>query len=442
MINTNALHTDLYQITMMLSYFQSGKANVPAKCEMFTRRLPKNRRFMLVAGLNKVLDYLEQLHFTDAQIEALKEIPALRKAFTRDFENYLRNFKFTGTVHAVPEGTVLFENEPFLRVEAPLAQVQLVETFILSAINHQTMVASKAARMVLAAEGRPLMEFGTRRTHCESAVDAARAAYIAGFVGTSNVEAFYRYDVPVRGTMAHMLVMASNNEREAFKQYGKVFENSTYLIDTYDTMQGLENALDVLGDNISAVRIDSGDLVVMTRKVKEVLKEKGRQDIKVILSSDLDEYALVELSGTEYDGAGIGTKLVTSEDSPSLGGVYKLVEIEGRPVAKFSTNKVTYPGPHQIYREINDGKFVNDIIGNEKEDSYDFLKKERLLIPVMAGGKRNHFERLGDIAARARQQLESLPDAAKTIVGPEYHYPVDVSDNLKTLLQRCKEEKK
>lgn len=441
---TRALHTDLYQLTMMLAYFQNGRAEVPAKCEMFARRLPAKRKFMLAAGLTSVLDYLEGISFTDAQIEALKEVPALRKAFTRDFENYLRNFKFTGTVHAVPEGTILFQNEPFLRVEAPLAQAQLVETFILSAINHQTMIASKAARMTLVAGDKPLMEFGTRRTHGEAAIDAARSAYIAGFIGTSNVEAFYRHGVPVRGTMAHMLVMASESEKEAFASYGRVFENSTYLIDTYDTLQGLDNALEVLGDNISAVRIDSGDLARMSKQVRQVLKEKGREDIKIILSSDLDEYELENLSENgDFDGAGIGTRLVASDDSPSLGGVYKLVEIEGRPVAKFSKNKVTYPGPHQVYRDVDgQGKFSGDTLGVDKEGAFEFVEKKQLLIPVMREGERLYHETLGDITSRAREQMNMLPDEAKSIYDSDYSYPVAASEKLKTLLEQCKKDQK
>jgi nicotinate phosphoribosyltransferase len=265
---TFALHTDLYQMTMLASYFHQGRHEEKAVCEMFCRRLPKNRRFLVVAGLQKSLRYLEGLRFTDAQIEILKEVPGFRKAMTQPFIEYLRCLRFTGDVDAMPEGTVAFENEPLLRVHAPLGEAQLVETFLLSAINHQTMIASKAARVVLALGGRPALEFGTRRTHPEAAVDVARAAYIAGFEATSNVEAFDAFGVPARGTMAHMYIMGSSSEREAFANYGKLFEHSTYLVDTYDTLEGVKNALDVVGAGVSSVRLDSGDLVKLSREVR------------------------------------------------------------------------------------------------------------------------------------------------------------------------------
>ena len=246
MADTHALHTDLYQLTMLASYFHQGRHEERAVCEMFVRRLPKNRRFLLVAGLEKALRYLEGLRFTDRQIDTLQQIPGFKKAMTQPFMEYLRGFRFTGDVDAMPEGTVAFENEPLVRVQAPLGEAQLVETFLLSAINHQTMIASKAARVVLALGDKTALEYGTRRTHPDAAVDVARAAYIAGFEATSNVEAFDAFGVPARGTMAHMYIMGSSSEREAFAQYAKLFDNSTYLVDTYDTLEGVKNALDVV----------------------------------------------------------------------------------------------------------------------------------------------------------------------------------------------------
>jgi nicotinate phosphoribosyltransferase len=444
-LSTAALHTDLYQLTMVASYFHRGMHETPAVCEMFVRRLPKNRRFLVAAGLEQALAYLRELRFTDAQIEALKDIPAMRHAMSYEFIEYLRRFRFTGDVHAVPEGTIVFQNEPMLRVEAPLAEAQLIETFLLSTLNHQTMIASKAARVVLAADGRPVLEFGTRRTHAHAAVDVARAAYIAGFAGTSNVEAFYRFDVPARGTMAHMYIMASASEEEAFRHYAELFPSSTYLVDTYDTLRGTELAVDVVGDGVKSVRLDSGDLGQLSKEVRALLNEKGREDVQIVVSSDLDEYALEALAvDGAVDAAGVGTRLATSDDAPSLGGVYKLVQIGDRAVAKLSESKVTYPGAHQIYRYLEDGKLAHDALGLADERSYAFVNAEALLIPVMRKGHVVHRESIHDMRDRCREQVALLPESLRTI-GPrtdkhESHYEVRPSEQLNALLERCRQE--
>lgn len=443
-MNSLALHTDLYQITMMAAYFHNGRAKNSnmAICEMFVRRMPKNRRFMVAAGLADVIDYLENLRFTDSQIEFLRSVPSMRKVMTVDFVEYLRSFRFTGSVRAVPEGTILFQNEPFIQIVAPLIEAQLVETFILSKINYQTMIASKAARVVLAAKGRPVLEFGTRRTNPEAAIDVARASYIAGFEGTSNVEAAYRHDIPVRGTMAHMFVMASGSEEEAFSQYGKVFERSTYLVDTYDTLNGVRTALRTLGENISAVRLDSGDLASLSKEVRNILKEEGREDVKIMLSSDLDEYELQKLNESgDFDGAGVGTRLATSDDSPSLGGVYKLVQINSTPVAKFSESKVTYPGGKQVYREMKDGLYVRDFLGYHFERSYDYLNKTPLLASIMQDGKITYKDSIHRIRQRVRDGLNSLPEELKIIDKTDDHvnsYQVVPSERLLDLLEKCR----
>lgn len=440
-MTSQALHTDLYQLTMMAAYFHNGNHKTPAKCEMFIRRLPKNRRFVVAAGLEQVLEYLYNLRFTDSQIEALKEIPALRPAMTAEFVDYLRTFRFTGTVYAVPEGTIIFENEPFIRVEADLAQAQLVETFILSTINHQSMVASKAARVVLAARGKPVLEFGSRRTHSEAAVSVARAAYIAGFDGSSNVEAHYKYGVPARGTMAHMFIMTYGDEELAFSKYHKVYDKSMYLVDTYDTLNGVRNALKVAGEGLKGVRLDSGDLGKLSKEVRALLKSEGREDVKVFLSSDLDEYELETLNDLgDYDGAGVGTRLATSDDSPSLGGVYKLVEIGGTPVAKFSESKVTLPGPKQVYRCYKDGKMVCDVLGTVDEGAFEFVNRKPLLTKVMDGRTVLYKETIHDMRQRAREELSSLPDNLREIMRTDAHerlYDVRPSDKVKSLLIDC-----
>jgi nicotinate phosphoribosyltransferase len=422
MTATFALHTDLYQLTMLAAYFHHGEAQRRATCELFVRRLPQNRRFLVAAGLEHALRYLQGLRFSDAQIESLKQVSGLRKAMTPDFIEYLRGFRFRGDVWAMPEGTVAFENEPLLRVEADLGEAQLVETFLLSCINHQSMIASKAARVVLALDGRAALEFGSRRTHPAAAVDVARAAYIAGFEATSNVEAFDAHGVPARGTMAHMFIMASASEDEAFRKYAKIFSRSTYLVDTYDTLKGVEAALDAVGDDVTSVRLDSGDLADLSKKTRALLKSRGRDDVKIVLSSDLDEYEIERLVREgDFDVAGVGTRLASSDDAPSLGGVYKLTRIDNRPVAKLAEGKVTYPGAHQVYRVENDGHYAYDWLGLDREPSYPFVGSTPLLVQAMSRGRPTpRFEHHGEetievMRARCRENIAHLPSALRVI---------------------------
>ncbi len=374
----DALRTDLYQLTMAAGYFHRGMTGAVATCEMFVRRLPRRRRYLLAMGLERLLGYLEGLRFDEEEIAYLATIPALRDAMTPAFSAYLRDFRFTGDVWAVPEGTVVFANEPMVRVRAPIVEAQIVETFLLSAINHATMVASKAARVVHAAglqngpTPRPaaeVMEFGTRRTHPDAAVDAARAAYCAGFSGTSNVEAGRRFGVPVLGTAAHMWTMAHATEEEAFAGYVATFPSaSILLIDTYDTLRGARRAAEVAGDKLKGVRLDSGDLYALSRAVRTILDEHGCPTARIVASGDLNEHRIAELraAGAPIDVYGVGTDLVTSIDAPSLGGVYKLVEIdrggETTPIAKFSEGKATLPGAHQVHRFHEGGRIVRDVI--------------------------------------------------------------------------------
>lgn len=365
---SSALHTDLYQLTMMAANYHQRRGNTIASCELFVRKLPQNRKYIVVAGIEQALEYLQNVKFSDNDIEVLKQNPIMRPVMTPDFVRYLRGFSFEGIVRCVPEGSIVFANEPIISITGRLNELQLIETYLLSCINYNSLIASKASRMIHAAQGRSLYEFGTRRTHVESSVDAARAAYIAGFDGSSNVEAFSRYGIPARGTMAHMYVMAHKSEKIAFEEYGKIFKNSTYLVDTYDTLQGVKNAVEACGENIAAVRIDSGDLSRLSLEVKEYLKSIKREDIKIFLSGDLDEYRLDELSKNGYyDAAGVGTKLVSSDDSPSIGAVYKIVEIGYKGVVKLSEGKNTYPQPKQVYRFISEGKMDKDVIGLTRE---------------------------------------------------------------------------
>ncbi|APR79430.1 Nicotinate phosphoribosyltransferase [Minicystis rosea] len=416
----DALHTDLYQLTMAAGYFHRGLVSASATCEMFVRRLPRRRRFLLSMGLERVLRYLEELSFTEEQIAYLGTVPALRDAMSPDFCDFLRRFRFTGDVWAAKEGTAVFATEPLVRVRAPIVEAQIVETFLLSAMNHATMIASKGARVVLAAGDAQVIEFGTRRTHPDAAVDAARAAYAAGFVGTSNVEAGMRFGIPVMGTAAHMWTMAHPSEEAAFEGYVATFPNaSILLIDTYDTLRGAERAARIAKDKLRGVRLDSGDLLALSREVRKILDANGCSTAKIVASGDLNEYRIAELraASAPIDMYGVGTDLVTSIDAPSLGGVYKLVELDrdgvAMPIAKFSEGKGTLPGPHQVYR-VRDagGRLLRDVItlADEQPELADGERAEALLVPVMAGGKRTETaEPIATIRARAQAELAALP---------------------------------
>ena len=416
----DALRTDLYQLTMAAGYFHRGMTEVTATCEMFVRRLPRRRRYLLAMGLARLVDYLEHLRFTDEEIAFLATVPAMRDAMTPAFASYLRGLRFTGDVWAVPEGTAVFAGEPLVRVRAPIVEAQLVETFLLSAVNHATLVASKAARVIHAAGDAGVMEFGTRRTHPDAAVDAARAAYCAGFAGTSNVEAGRRFGVPVMGTAAHMWTMAHPTEEAAFAGYVATFPSaSILLIDTYDTLRGAHRAAEVARDKLQGVRLDSGDLLSLSRAVRAILDEHGCKGASIVASGDLNEHRIAELraAGAPIDVYGVGTDLVTSIDAPSLGGVYKLVELtrdgETTPIAKFSEGKATLPGAHQVYRWHDaSGTLARDVIAldGESAESLGPGTPEPLLVPVLRGGARvGPAEPLDGVRARARRTLAALP---------------------------------
>ena len=425
----DALLTDLYQLTMAAGYFHRGMTSAIATCEMFVRRLPRRRRFLLAMGTERVLRFLEELRFTDEQIAYLCTVPALRDAMTPPFQEFLRGFRFTGDVWAVPEGTAMFANEPFVRVRAPLVEAQIVERFLLSAVNHGTMVASKAARVVIAAGGAPVIEIGSRRTHPDAAVDAARAAYAAGFVGTSNVEAGMRFGIPVMGTAAHMWTMAHPSEEEAFEGYVATFPNATILlIDTYDTIRGAARAARIARDKLKGVRLDSGDLLALSRGVRDVLDQHGCKSAMIVASGDLNEHRIAELraAGAPIDVYGVGTDLVTSIDAPSLGGVYKIVELDRggvrMPIAKFSEGKATLPAPHQVFRFRDaDGRLARDVVAlsDEAADAVGEGSAEPLLAPVMTGGQRvAPAPSLDAIRSRARAEITSLPPELLEIPEP------------------------
>ncbi|HUP04728.1 MAG TPA: nicotinate phosphoribosyltransferase [Bryobacteraceae bacterium] len=379
-----ALLTDLYELTMAAGYFQAGKTDEVATFELYVRHLPRNRNYVVAAGLPQVVDYLLNLRFTPEEIAYLRGLPPFQKAPPEFFE-YLRQLRFTGDLFAVPEGTPLFAGEPMLTVRAPIVEAQIPETYLLAAATFPTLVASKAARCVAAAGGRPVVEFGTRRAHTpEAGVLGARAAYIGGCAGTSNTLAGYRYGIPVMGTAAHSWVMSFAGELEAFRHLQRTLgESAVQLIDTYDTLEGARRAAK-LGRPLWGVRLDSGDLAALTRQVRAILDEAGCADAKIMASGDLDEYKIRDLvrGGAPIDSFGVGTELATSADAPAMPAAYKLVELDiqgiKRFTAKYSEEKTSYPGAKQVFRDVE-----RDVIARSGECG----RGEALLRPVILSGR-------------------------------------------------------
>jgi nicotinate phosphoribosyltransferase len=436
--HNSALLTDLYELTMAAAYFADG-LNVRASFELFVRSLPRERGFLIAAGLEQALDFLEEVRFREDEIEFLGQQPVFSH-IKSEFFDYLRSFRFTGEVWAVPEGTPVFGDEPLLRVTAPIIEAQIVETYLLSTLTFQTMIASKAARVTSAAQGRPVIEFGSRRAHGpEAGVLAARAAYIGGCAGTSNLEAGRRFGIPIFGTLAHSFVMAYTNEEDAFKKFHQLFpEHSVLLVDTYDTLAAVDK---IIANDLhpTAVRLDSGDLLELSLRGRQRLDEAGLSETKIFASGDLDEYAIADLlaQGAPIDAFGVGTALATSVDAPALGGVYKLVDIESDGLAsyraKLSEEKATYPGRKQIFRFHDpDGSFRGDIIACADEQ---FPRDEPLLHCVMQQGRRlNPSPELGLIQQHARQQIQKLPETCRRLRQPE-PYVITVSQRLENLLR-------
>lgn len=418
--------TDLYQLTMAAGYFVQGMKQT-ATFELFVRDLPEHRAYLVAAGLEQALHYLSRLRFRDRFIKYLRSQPVFGNV-PREFFEYLGEFRFLGDVHAAPEGTVMFAGEPILRVTAPLLHAQIVETYLLTTINFQTLVASKASRVVGAAKGRNVVDFGTRRAHGPQAgALAARAAYIAGCTATSNVMAGLELGIPIVGTAAHSWTMAFPTEEEAFEKYHEVFPDHTVLlIDTYDTVQGAKRAIQI-GRKLRGVRLDSGNLAALAKQVRKMLDDAGLTQAKIVASGDLNEYKIADLlaHGAPIDIFGVGTEMVTSRDDPAIGGVYKIVEVEegGRPVpkAKWSEDKATYPHRKQVFRESDSaGKWERDMIGLADED----LPGEPVLQPAMRGGEIiMDMPTAAAIRERALEQVSRLPVEARD-VNPSSEYPV------------------
>jgi nicotinate phosphoribosyltransferase len=406
----SGLNTDFYELTMAAGYFCSGLDGRKAAFELFVRKLPEGRSCLVAAGLAQALDFLESLRFEREEIEYLRGLGPFLRLPDAFFEK-LGRLRFTGDVHAIPEGTPVFAGEPILRVEAPVIQAQIVETCLLSLINFETSVATKAARIVEAARGRDVMEFGTRRAHGpEAGVLAARAAYVGGCAGTSNVLAGHRFGIPVSGTMAHSWVMAFPREEDAFAAFCRTFPDSTILlIDTYDTIAGARLAAAACR-TLQGVRIDSGNVVDLSREVRRILDSAGCGGAKIVVSGDCNEFVIDAMleAGAEVDIFGVGTELATSKDAPALGGIYKLVamETEGKEKfpAKISEAKETHPGRKQVFRFFGpDGSYLEDVIALAHEKAPDGALP--LLSRVMHRGK---------IEKEARPPLEKTREGSLT----------------------------
>jgi nicotinate phosphoribosyltransferase len=435
----SALLTDFYQLTMLAAYRAHGMEDI-AVFEFFVRKLPKGRGFLVAGGMEQVLEFLEQVHFSGDEVAWL----ARQGRFSPEFLDWLAGFRFTGDVHAVPEGALVFPNEPLLRVTAPLPQAQLVETRIVNLLQFQTLIATKAARAVLVGRGKLLIDFGLRRAHgAEAGLLAARASYLAGYDGSATMLAGQKFGVPTYGTMAHSFIQAHASEAAAFEKFARAYpEGTTLLIDTYDTEEGarrvvaLAQKLRAEGIPIRGVRLDSGDLGEHARKVRAILDDGGCGEVRIFASGGLDEREIDRLlsAGAPIDGFGVGTSLVTSEDAPALDCAYKLQEYAGVPRRKRSEGKATWPGRKQVYRRF-------DAAGTPAGDTLtvegDRCEGVPLVVPVMQGGKRlGATPTLAQSRAQCMEALRRLPAHLKSL-DSSGGYPVEVSAALQRLAEEA-----
>jgi nicotinate phosphoribosyltransferase len=431
----SALVTDLYQLNMVQAYLDLGERE-PAVFEFFVRHLPQRRNFLMAAGLEQVLDFIEGLRFSSAELDWL----AATGRFRKNLIDYLAALRFSGDVHAMPEGTLFFPNEPILRVTAALPEAQLIEPRVLNFLQFQSMIAAKAARMVLAAPGKQLVDFGLRRAHsAEAGVLAARASYIAGFAGTATVAAQELFGIPIFGTMAHSFVQVHDDEATAFENFARSRPNDlTLLLDTYDTeaaarkVVALAPRLKAAGIAIKGVRLDSGDLIALSREVRRILDEGGLRDVTIFASGGLDEDSLAAMLDAQapIGGFGIGSSLTTSSDAPGLDCAYKLVEYAGAPRRKKSAGKATLPGRKQVWRRFGaDARMLADTISLADDER----PGEPLLTLVMKGGKRiAPSPALDKVRAHAARSLERLPEPLRRLDrGP--NFPVEVAEPLRQL---------
>lgn len=431
MISANPFLTDLYQLTMLQGYMNRGM-DQEATFELFLRRLPKNRNFVITAGLAQVVEYLENLRFSDHDLQYLKST----NLFSSLFLSYLESFRFEGGLNAIPEGTPVFANEPLIQITAPLPQAQFIESRLINIVHYQSLIATKAARMRLMHPDSMMIDFGFRRAHgAEAGVMAARAAYLVGFDATATVSAGASFGIPVSGTMAHSFVQAHENESDAFRHFAKTFpQNTILLVDTYDVKAGIQNAIRIAdeGYTIKGIRIDSGNLAANASVARKLLNQAGLTDTKIIVSGNLDEFAIERLKkeNAPIDGYGIGTRLTTSEDCPNLDLVYKMQELSGKPIKKFSENKNTLPGSKQVYRDFGSDGYMN-------HDTLDLTKSKNegapLLLPALENGKRiSALPDLKESRADCQKSLLALPPKLRSLEHTEL-YEVRIGKELASL---------
>ncbi|MGO9352149.1 MAG: nicotinate phosphoribosyltransferase [Mycobacterium sp.] len=433
-----ALFTDLYEVTMAQAYIAEHMSGTAVFETMF-RRLPQGRSYVMAAGLSDVLDFLEAFQFQPEDIDYLRGL----RLFTEEFLQYLSAVRFTGDVWAVPEGTVVFPNQPIVQVIAPILEAQLAETFVVNQIHLQSVIASKAARVVGAARGRMVVDFGARRAHgTDAALKVARAGYLAGIAGTSNLLAAREYGIPAFGTMAHSFIQAFDNELDAFDAFARLYPGTTLLVDTYDTLHGVDHVIELAKRrndfDVAAIRLDSGDLGALSKAARAKLDAAGLNQVEIVASSGLDEYRIAALmdDGCPIDAFAVGTKLAVAQDAPALDMAYKLVEYDGIGRTKFSSGKVIYPGRKQVVRRLDHGVFAGDTIGQPDEQ----LDGEPLLMPVMKNGRRllQHDPGLPASRSWARQQIDRLPPQLRSLEAIGWSYPVDISPGIAGELERLR----
>jgi nicotinate phosphoribosyltransferase len=424
-----ALLVDLYELTMLQACWRE-QMDRPAVFSLFARRLPPSRNYLLACGLDDALHFLETLRFDGPALDFL----ASRKELSLEFVDWLSRLRFTGDVYAVPEGTPVFADEPLLEVVAPMPEAQLAETFLMNQVHLQTVLASKAARVVEAARGRAVVDFGIRRMHgTDAAMKSARAFHIAGVAATSNVLAGAVYGVPISGTMAHSYIQAHDDETEALRRFAELYPDSVLLVDTYDTLEGVKKVVELaraLGDRfrVRGVRIDSGDLGTLAFRARRLLDDAGLRDVAVFASGGLDEHSIADLvdRGVPVDGFGVGTAMGVARDAPALDMAYKLVAYDGRGRTKLSPGKPILPGRKQVFRFEADGRAVRDVIARFDEA----LPGRPLLRPAMIGGERVSAPSLDQSRALARREIDRLPDAVRGLAPADPPYPVTVSEAL------------
>lgn len=432
-----ALLTDLYQLTMLQAYWREGLED-RAAFSLFFRRLPGARNFLIACGLEDVLSYLEDLHFTEDALDYLGGLGSFDAAFLE----WLGKFRFTGDVYAVPEGTPVFPQEPLVEVVAPIAEAQLIESYLMNQLHLQTVLASKAARVVAAARGRKVVDFAMRRMHgTDAALKGVRAFYIAGVDATSNVLAGKLYGIPVSGTMAHSYVQAHEEEADALREFLALYPETVLLVDTYDSLEGVRKVVELareLGDAFAArgIRLDSGDLGALAKRAREILDAAGLEAVEIFASGLLDEYRIARLveEGAPITGFGVGTRMGVSEDVPSVDLAYKLTEYAGVGRRKLSPQKVTLPGRKQVFRLESGGVAARDVLAGWDES----LPGRPLLAPVMKRGKRlaSASPTLEEIRARTAEEIAKLPERLRGLEAAEPPYPVEISQSLRAEAER------